>query len=114
MAPNYSNTTIYMIYCNDDNITDIYIGHTTNIKDRMNVHRRCCNNPANKSYSTRMYNFIRNNGGWINWSYKVIREISCSNKSEAIENEKYWISFHQPKLNTNYLNKYDMINIRRY
>jgi predicted GIY-YIG superfamily endonuclease len=61
MAPNYSCTKIYMIYCNDDNISDIYIGYSTDIKGRMSVHRRCSNNSANKSYNMRMYNIIRNN-----------------------------------------------------
>jgi|688.fasta_scaffold764952_2 hypothetical protein len=105
MAPNYSNTKIYLIYCNN-NISDIYIGQTTNIKDRMGVHRRCCDNPANKSYSTRMYNFIRNNGGWKNWSYRIIEEVNCSTKSEAEKKEAYWIMYYNPSLNTNKKFKY--------
>lgn len=102
MPPNYANTIIYMIYCNDDNISDTYIGYTTNIKDRMSVHRRCVTNPANKSYLTRMYTYIRNNGGWENWSYRIIDNPICLSKIEARENEKYWIRIFQPSLNTNY------------
>jgi len=101
MAPDYKNTKIYMIYCNDSNITDIYIGYSTNIQDRMKVHRRCCNNPANKSYSTRMYNFIRNNGGWNNWSYRIIQQPYCLSKKESEEKEYFWINFYNPSLNTN-------------
>jgi hypothetical protein len=102
MAPNYSNTQIYMIYCNDSNISDTYIGYTTNIKDRMSVHRRCTSNPANKSYSMRMYKFIRDNGGWNNWSYRILTDLVCTSKNDAIENEKYWIRYFRPSLNTNY------------
>ena len=106
MSPNYSNTKIYLIYCNDNNVLDIYIGYSTDIKDRMNVHRRCCNNPANKSYSTRMYNFIRNNGGWNNWSYRIIEEPRCYSKREAEENEEFWIKQFNPSLNTNKKHNY--------
>ena len=88
MAPNYSSTKIYMIYCNDDNISDIYIGYSTDIKGRISVHRRCSNNSANKSYNMRMYEFIRNNGGWDNWDFEILQTISCSSKLEARENEK--------------------------
>jgi hypothetical protein len=101
MAPNYDNTSIYMIYCNDDNIKDIYIGYTTDIKGRMSVHRRCTHNQANKSFSTRMYKFIRDNGGWNNWSYRIIENYKCFNKNDAITKEKYWINYYNPSLNTN-------------
>lgn len=101
MAPNYSNTKIYMIYCNDTNISDIYIGYSTDITNRMAVHRRCTHNSANDSYSNRMYTFIRNNGGWKNWSYKIIEEPICFTKKEAREKEKYWIRYYNPSLNTN-------------
>jgi len=90
-----------MIYCNDNNISDIYIGYSTNIKDRMGVHRRCCQNPANKSYSRRMYSFMRNNGGWKNWSYRIIDEPFCLSKIEAEKKESYWIAYYNPSLNTN-------------
>lgn len=101
MPPNYHNTNIYILYCKDQNIKDVYIGLTTDIKNRMAVHRRCTHNPANKSYSTRMYRFIRNTGGWENWCYKIIDEVICSSKKEAREHEKYWIKYLNPSLNTN-------------
>lgn len=102
MSPNYSNTIIYKLFCKDTNIQNIYIGYTTNFKDRINVHRRCCNNSANKSYNMRMYEFIRNNGGWDNWTFDILQTISCSSKLEARENEKKWMRYYNPGLNTNY------------
>jgi hypothetical protein len=36
---NYSNTFIYKIYCKDNNITDFYIGHTTNYLKRKYQHK---------------------------------------------------------------------------
>lgn len=99
---NYCNTKIYMLYCKESSVTEIYIGYTTmNINKRMDVHRRCTNNPANKSYSNRTYTFIRNNGGWENWCYKILEEPKCSSKLEAREYEKYWMRHFKPFLNTN-------------
>lgn len=102
MCPNYSNTKIYMIYCNNNNILDTYIGYTTmQISERMKVHDRCTRNPANKSYTNKVCTFIRENGGWINWSYRIIEECNCSSKEQARELEKYWIRHYKPSLNTN-------------
>ena len=41
----YSKTIIYKIVCNDTNITDCYVGHTTDITRRKAHHKCSCNNP---------------------------------------------------------------------
>ena len=41
---NYSKTIIYKIRCEDENITDIYVGSTTNFIKRKNIHKSVCNN----------------------------------------------------------------------
>ena len=43
----YSNTIIYKIYCKDECITDIYVGHTTNFIQRKSGHKAACNNEKN-------------------------------------------------------------------
>jgi len=102
MSPNYSNTKIYILYCKDSNINDVYIGYTTmEIKKRMEVHDRCTRNPANKSYTNRLCTFIRENGGWTNWSYRIIEEPICSSKEDARKYEKYWMRYYNSSLNTN-------------
>ena len=40
----YSKTIIYKIVCNDLNITDVYVGHTTNFIKRKARHKYDCNN----------------------------------------------------------------------
>ena len=35
-------TIIYKIACNDLNITDLYIGHTSEFKRRQYEHKCCC------------------------------------------------------------------------
>ena len=35
----YSNTIIYKIYCKDENVKNIYVGHTTDFEVRKNSHK---------------------------------------------------------------------------
>jgi hypothetical protein len=102
MPVDYSKTKIYMLFCDDNIIPDIYIGYTADIiTKRMAVHRRCTHNSANNSYNRRMYRFIRDNGGWSNWSYRIIDEPNCQTKTEARKIEQEWILYYNPSLNTN-------------
>ena len=95
----YSKTIIYKICCNDLNITDIYIGHTTDFKTRKNHHKSDCNNINNKGYKYYVYEFIRNNGGWDNWTMVMIEEYQCNNKLEASKRERELIEELKATLN---------------
>jgi len=97
----YSNTIIYKLCCNDITIKDIYIGHTTNFTKRKSHHKSSCFNNNDKKYNQYVYQFIRNNGGWENWSMIQIQEHNCKNKREAESIEHYWIEKNTAKLNTN-------------
>ena len=97
----YSNTIIYKICCNDVNITDIYIGHTTNFTQRKHNHKiNCCSENAS-NYNMNVYKFIRKNGGWDNWSMVQIENTFCNNKREALTKERFWIESLKAKLNCN-------------
>ena len=98
---NYNKTIIYKLCCKDVNIKEIYIGYTTDIKDRIGVHRRVCLYDTHKSHNQKTYKFIRDNGGWDNWTYEILEEFSCNNKIEARTKEKEWFEKLQPELNTN-------------
>ena len=95
----YSNTIIYKLCCNDPSITEIYIGHTTNFTQRKNKHKSSCNN--NNNFDTRVYNFIRNNGGWDNWSMVQLEQHNCKNKREAEAIEHNCIKQFNALLNFN-------------
>ena len=94
----YSKTIIYKLCCDDTLITDIYIGHTTNFIQRKNQHKNCCNNINFNSY---VYQFIREHGGWANWSMIQIEEQNCKNKREAESIEHYWTEQLHSTLNSN-------------
>jgi hypothetical protein len=83
--PNYKHTQIYLIYCKDESITDVYVGHTTNFSERYESHEKSVD-----IVDRRLYNFIRKHGGWSNWDMKVLSEVSCSNRGEASLEELYW------------------------
>lgn len=65
---------IYKIICNDENITDCYVGSTANFNKRKFKHKLNCNNPNNDKYNLKIYEIIRENGGWDNWSMLPIAE----------------------------------------
>jgi hypothetical protein len=76
----YSNTIIYKIFCKDININDVYVGHTTNFIQRKYSHKLACNSKTN---NLKMYNIIRENGGWDNWDMIEIAKYNCKNHTEA-------------------------------
>ena len=98
----YTKTIIYKIVCNDLNITDVYVGHTTNFINRKAKHKSDCNNPNSKSYNFKIYNSIRNNGGFENWSMIEIEKFQdCNDINEASAKERYYYELLNAKLNTN-------------
>jgi hypothetical protein len=99
----YSEIIIYKICCKDSNIKDMYIGHTTNFIQRKNQHKTRCNNKINNS---KIYQFIRDNGDWENWSMIQIEKYNCKDRREAESRERYWIENLNATLNTN--NPYGM------
>jgi hypothetical protein len=97
--PNYNDTYCYIIKCKDKNITDSYIGMTTNFNNRKHIHKYDCNN--DKTKHLKLYSFINNNGGWDNWDMEIIDRFSCNNKKEANKKEVEWIRHLKPTLNKN-------------
>lgn len=91
----YSKTIIYRIVCNDINIIDCYVGHTTNFINRRTEHKSCCNK-NNKNY---VYEFIRNNGGFDNWNMVEIEKYEAIDVNDAKKRERYWIEYYKSSLN---------------
>lgn len=83
IAIDYNNVIMYKIVCNDINITDIYIGHTTNFTKRKAAHKSICNNS-----NLYVYQFIRDNGGWNNWNMVMIEKYPCTCKLDATKRER--------------------------
>lgn len=99
----YQNTFIYKLVHKDDlDDKNIYIGHSTNFKQRKKDHRRCCNNVNHRLYNIKVYQFIRENGGWNCWDMLKVEDYPCKDVYEARNRERYWFSQLKPSLNMIY------------
>lgn len=87
----YSNTVFYKILCNDRSITDLYVGHTTNFIQRKHTHKQNCTNPKSSNYNYNLYEIIRKNGGWHNWSMEIIIVLNCDDHHAAKMKEREYI-----------------------
>jgi len=86
---NFENTQIYRFVCNDVNITNTYVGSTTNWINRKTGHKSNCNTPNDKHHLN-VYQIIRENGGWDNWNMILVEDYPCKGKREAEQREQYW------------------------
>jgi len=84
----YSKTIMYKIVCNDLNVKECYVGHTINMTKRKCCHKSACNNEKDKGYNNKIYQIIRENGGWSNWSMILVEKFPCEDKHEACKKER--------------------------
>ena len=96
----YSKTIIYKLVCNDLNIKDVYVGHTTNFIKRKANHKKSCNSINSKGYNLKVYQTIRGNGGFENWTMVEIEKYPCNDINEACARERYYYELLNAKLNT--------------
>jgi hypothetical protein len=91
---------VYKLCINDDTVDDCYIGSTFDIDSRKSQHKYACNNINNKDYNLKLYKFIRNNGGYDKWSFKILEEKQYNNKFELYDRERYYNIINKPTLNS--------------
>ena len=97
--PNYANSSVYKLLKQDDyDNTNIYIGSTTNFRGRKNCHKNSCITD-NPKYNIKVYQFIRDNGGWEQWTMIQLEAFPCETKKELETRERYWIEQMKPVLN---------------
>jgi len=97
--PDYSKTVIYKLCCNDTTIEDIYVGSTCNFTHRKYQHKSNCNNPNNKDYNYKVYQFIRDHGGFSNWDMVMVHQEAVENKLQKERLERQYIDELKPSLN---------------
>lgn len=88
---NYENTIIYKLICRDVEITEIYVGHTTNFVKRKQQHKCNCIHTHTSTSSYYVYEFIREHGGWDNWDMIEICKVSCTDVYDASRTERQYI-----------------------
>ncbi len=100
MQPKYANSVVYKIVCLDPTITDLYVGSTTNLIRRKCAHKNTCININNKHHNLYVYTFIRDNGGFENWQFVVVRRYNnIKTKEELLRKKRKYIDKLKPTLN---------------
>jgi predicted GIY-YIG superfamily endonuclease len=90
----------YYIYClHNENLPEYYVGHTKNLKDRLNHHKKRSKNLNLKAAHSKVYKYIRSNGGIDNFKMDVLYETYCD-LEEAIKLERYYTELLGATLNT--------------
>ena len=97
---NYNNTVMYKLVCKDLNVKDIYVGSTTNFIERKANHKNKCNCESNQNHQYKVYQMIRDSGGWDNWEMIQIETFPCENGNEARARERYWYEELHANMNT--------------
>ena len=91
---------IYKIKSLDPNIDYCYIGSTQNFTKRKCKHKSMCNT-INSITDTKLYNTMRENGGWDNFQMTPIEEYKCDTPQQARMREQFWINnIEEKKLNS--------------
>ena len=83
---------IYKICC-DDCPDYVYVGSTKAFRQRKNSHKKEYNNLRDR----KLYNTIRENGGWENWRMVILEDLGEVSFTEARIKEEE----HRVKLNAN-------------
>ena len=106
----YSKLVIYKIKCNDESVLDFYVGSTTNFRSRKCSHKSSCETDKQK-----VYEMIRSNGGWINWTMVELELYPCNSSIEARIREEYWRESLQSSLNQRraYCDRQEYLNQHR-
>lgn len=92
---------IYKLVSQDLEISEIYVGSTTNFNQRRQYHKNACNNANSEKNNLRVYQYIRENGGWTLWDMILVEEYPCENRLQLLARERYYIEQLKSKLNCN-------------
>ena len=84
------NYKFYKFICLNDDVDSCYIGSTGNFKQRRNCHKQHCHNESCKQYNFKIYQTIRENGGWDNWKMVQIGSRDQITKREAEQIEEQY------------------------
>jgi hypothetical protein len=94
--------TIYIIYeirpLNKELIFS-YVGSTLNFRNRKYQHKKDCNNINSTNHSVKLYQFIRNNGGFNEFEMIPLEEYECDRKTQSRIREQFFINQIENKLN---------------
>jgi predicted GIY-YIG superfamily endonuclease len=71
---------LYVISCKDGRIKDRYLGYTTNWEKCVEYHSDDYDRGRNAN--TKLYTFVREHGGWVNWDMTIIETYDSREEAE--------------------------------
>jgi len=98
-AIDYSKCCIYKIeHLEDKNL--VYVGHTTNWDNRKCEHKHRCNSETSAKHNLKLYQMIRDNGGWDNFRMIEVEKYPCLDRREADKRETEVMKELKSNMNT--------------
>jgi hypothetical protein len=91
--------TIYEIRPVNKELVYSYIGSTKNFRNRKHQHKRDCNNFNSTNHNIKLYQFIRDNGGFEMFEMIPLEEYECDTRIQSYIREQYFINQIDNKLN---------------
>jgi len=91
---------VYKLVCKDINVTECYVGSTTNTRIRKAHHKHTCNSVNGDRYNYRVYEYIRNNDGFENWELIVLETVQYDQRFELRSRERHHMEALGATLNT--------------
>ena len=95
-AKDYSKCLMYKFVCKDLSVKDLYVGQTTFWAGRRIKHKTDFNNTGCK---LKIYECMRQTGGWDNWDMILIEEFPCNTSLEASARERFLMESLNANLN---------------
>jgi hypothetical protein len=77
-----------------------YIGSTRDWKQRQSMHKSCFFNENSRIHNLKLYQIIRENGGWDAIEKNPIEEYECEGPTQARIREEYWRREYDAQMNT--------------
>lgn len=90
---------IYLIKHKTDDTKKVYVGSTNNLKKRINIHRHDCNNEKRKNYNYKLYQYLRENGGFNQYEFIILECYVCNFEHELLCKEDDYIKMYPNNLN---------------
>jgi len=82
----YQNGLIYKIVSKDKSKKECYVGSTTNFDQRQRCHKT-----RSKTRNQKVYQYIRDNGGWDRFRMVLIEEYPCDTRKELRDREREFV-----------------------
>jgi hypothetical protein len=96
----YSKGIVYKLCCLDTSVLEVYVGSTICFNKRKAAHKCHCTTPGHRHSHIRVYQFIRENGGWDNWQMVQIEAYAATSKRDLESRERDCMERFSVTLNT--------------